>query len=365
MNKAEFFEAIKMLEVQRNLDVQDIIRAIEDALIAAYKNKFGEEAKVRVLVDTENRDIKFVEEIEVDGKTETKVTEVDEIQSWIGAQKAKQIFSERIRDLEHEKIYQKFRDKKGELVTGTIKQIFMSRSGKGAGGRYVLLDLGDAEAYLPPEEQVPGEIYKRNQRLRAVVIGVEKEKGEPPVRVSRTHPALIKRLFELEVPEINEGIVEIVSIAREPGYRTKIAVKSNDPNVDPTGACVGPKGQRVKMIVKELGREKIDVVAWDKDPARFVANALSPARVKKVIVDPAEETAYVIVPEDQLSLAIGKEGQNARLAAKLTGLRIDIKSEAEAAEIEKRTEELKEKDEEVADVLKKLFEGGFDLGDES
>jgi N utilization substance protein A len=359
MNKAEFFEAVKILESQRNIDPKDIFMAVEEALKVAYKNKHGESATVRVEIDPENKDIRIIEEITTEDGVVEKVTDVDEITSWIGAQKAKQIFKEKIRELEREHIYRTFKDKKGELVTGTVKQIFFGKFGGKSEGRHVFIDLGDAEAYLPPEEQVPGETYKRNQRVRAVVIGVEKENSGPPVRISRTHPSLIRRLFELEVPEIADGIVEIVSVAREPGYRTKIAVKSNDPNVDATGACVGPKGQRVKMIVKELGKEKIDVVPYDEDPAKFVANALSPAKVKKVIVDPAIDTAYVIVPDDQLSLAIGKEGQNARLAAKLTGLRIDIKSEKEAEEVERKTQEIKEKDEEVAELLKKLFEEGL------
>lgn len=356
MNKAEFFEAIKVMEAQKGIPLEKIIEAIEHAIRVAYRDKRGPNADIRIEVDFENKDLNIVAIEKSNGKEEEKIIDVEEAFGWIGAQKAKQVFEEKIKDFELEAIYNKFKDKKGELVTGTIKNLWKGSLSGHEKGLHVFVDLGDAEALLPPEEQIPGEIYRRNNRIRAVVVGVSKEKGIPPVTISRTHPALVRRLFELEVPEIAEGIVEIVSVAREPGYRTKIAVKSNDPNVDPTGACVGPKGQRVKMVVKELGREKIDVVAWDKDPAKFVANALSPAKVKKVVVDPAEETAYVIVPDDQLSLAIGKEGQNARLAAKLTGLRIDIKSEAEAEEIERKTEEIREKDEEVAEMLRKLFE---------
>lgn len=357
MNKAEFFEALKVLEAQKNIPQEKIISAVEEALRSAYRDKKGPGANLRIELDFEARELRVIAVEKTEDGVQEKEIDINEAISWMGAQKARQIFEERIRDFELENIYHRFKDKKGELVTGTVKNIWRGVVPGHERGRHVFIDLGDAEALLPPEEQIPGEDYSRNQRLRAVIVGVSREKGIPPVTVSRTHPALIRRLFELEVPEITEGIVEIVAVAREPGYRTKIAVKSNDPNVDPTGACVGPKGQRVKMVVKELGREKIDVVPWDKDPARFVANALSPAKVKKVIVDPAEETAYVVVPEDQLSLAIGKEGQNARLAARLTGLRIDIKSEAEAEEIEKKTEEIREKDEEVAELLKKLFEG--------
>lgn len=348
MNKAEFFEAVKQLESHRRIDPQDIYRAVEEALVAAYKKKFGEEREVRVVIDPEKRDIQIIEVVETDKGKEERTSSVDLI-GWLGAQRAKELLLQKIRDAEREKICREYRERRGELVTGTVKQ---EHSG------YVFLDLGDAEAILPPEERIPGETYKRNQRLRAVVLDVnEKARSEPPVRVSRTHPMLVRRLFELEVPEIAEGIVKIVAVAREPGYRTKIAVASEDKNVDPTGACVGPKGQRVKMVVKELNREKIDVVAWDEDPARFVANALSPARIKKVIVDPATETAYVVVPEDQLSLAIGKEGQNARLAARLTGLRIDIKSEAEAEEVERQAEEIREKDAELEELLRKALGG--------
>lgn len=358
MNKADFFEALKVLEAQKNISQEKILKAIEDALRVAYRDRKGPSANIRIELDFDNKDLKVIAIEKTETGEEERVIDVDEAISWMGAQKARQVFEEKIRDFELENIYNKFKDKKGELVTGTVKNVWRGSLPGHERGAHVFVDLGDAEALLPPEEQIPGEVYRKNHRIRGVIIGVTREKGIPPVKISRTHPALIRRLFELEVPEIAEGIVEIVSVAREPGYRTKIAVKSNDPNVDPTGACVGPKGQRVKMVVKELGREKIDVVAYDKDPAKFVANALSPAKVKKVIVDPAEETAYVIVSEDQLSLAIGKEGQNARLAAKLTGLRIDIKSEEEAEEIERRTEEIKEKDEEVAELLKKLFEEG-------
>lgn len=355
MNKTEFFEALKVLEAQKNIPKEKIIKAVEDALRVAYRDKKGPGASIRIELDFENKDFKVIAVETTEKGQEEKLIDVEEAISWMGAQKARQVFEERIRDYELENIYMKFKDKKYELVTGTIKNIWRGSLLNNESGLYVFVDLGDAEAILPPKEQIIGEVYKRNNRIRAVIIGVSKEKGIPPIIISRTHPKLIDRLFELEVPEIAEGIVEIVSVAREPGFRTKIAVRSNDPSVDPTGACVGPKGQRVKMIVKELGKEKIDVVAWDKDPAKFVANALSPAKVKKVIVDPALEKAYVIVPEDQLSLAIGKEGQNARLAAKLTQLKIDIKTEAEAEEVERQTETMIEKDEEVAHKLLNFF----------
>lgn len=363
MEKGQLFEAIKMLELQRNVDAEDILDAIEEAILAAYKKKFGSIDNIRIDIDPENEDIKIIktEEVPTDNgvKFEEKATSMDFI-GWFTAQTAKQIILSKIKEAERERIYREYKDRTGELVTGTVRQ---------TDRRFTILDLGDAEAILPPIEQIPGENYSRSMRLKAVVVEVKKVKNEPPVIVSRTHPLLVKRLFELEVPEIQQGIVEIKSIAREPGYRTKIAVSSTDKNVDPTGACVGPKGSRVKMVVRELNREKVDVVSWDSDPAKYVANSLSPARITKVIVDPATETAYVVVAEDQLSLAIGKEGQNARLAAKLTGLRIDIKSEKEAEGVEKQAKEIKEKEAEVEELLKIALtqeeETGKETGEEA
>src|SRR5437660_1462682 len=219
--------------------------------------------------------------------------------------------------------YEEFSGREGDIVTGIIQQ---------DSHRYTLLDLGKVEALLPQAEQVPSEPYRHGERLKAFIVEVRKTTKGPQIVVSRTHPGLLRKLFELEVPEVDEGVVEIKAVAREPGHRSKIAVSSNEPGVDPVGACVGAKGSRVRMVVNELRGEKIDVVPWSTDPATYVANALQPAKVKEVRIDPDTQTASVIVPDYQLSLAIGKEGQNARLAARLTGWRIDIKSETQFAD---------------------------------
>src|SRR5256886_6086607 len=241
----------------------------------------------------------------------------------IAAQTAKQVMFQKLRDAEREMTYEEFAGREGDVVTGIIQQ---------ESHRYTLLDLGKVEALLPEAEQVPSEPYHHGERLKAFIVEVRKTSKGPQIIVSRTHPGLLRRLFELEVPEVAEGIVEIKAVAREPGHRSKIAVVSHEPGVDPVGACVGPKGSRVRLVVNELRGEKIDVVQWTDDLERFVANALAPAKVKEVRVDRETGTAQVIVPDYQLSLAIGKEGQNARLAAKLTGCRTDIRTEPKRAE---------------------------------
>jgi N utilization substance protein A len=241
----------------------------------------------------------------------------------IAAQTAKQVMTQRLREIDREQKYEEYAGREGDIVTGIIQQ---------SDARYTLLDLGRVEALLPQAEQVPYERPEPNTRLKAYIVEVRKTSKGPQIVVSRTHPGLIKRLFELEVPEIADGVVEIRACAREPGHRTKIAVWSNDSNVDPVGACVGARGARVRMVVNELRGEKIDIVPFSEDSADFVAKALSPARVKEVLIDEDTGVATVIVPDYQLSLAIGKEGQNARLAARLTGWRIDIKSETQVAE---------------------------------
>ncbi len=326
----ELIEAIKQLEVERGLNYATVIEALKSALLSAYRKYFkDEEANVRIDIDEESGDIKVIagREKVVEGKKEIVEEEVTPKDfGRIAAQTAKQVVLQKIREAEREKLFQEFVGKEGELVTGIVQQ---------SDYRFTLLDLGNTEALLPPSEQVSGERYKHGMRLKAYIVEVRKSTKEPQVIVSRTHPGLVKRLFELEVPEIQQGIVEIRVVAREPGYRTKIAVYSRDKNVDPVGACVGPKGSRVKMVVHELKGEKIDVIPWNENPAQLIANALSPAKVSKVRINEAEKTALVIVPDDQLSLAIGKEGQNARLAAKLTGWKVDIKSESQLAEEEK------------------------------
>jgi N utilization substance protein A len=255
--------------------------------------------------------------------SEKEVPVTDEFKGRIGAQTAKQVIYQKLRDAERDMTYEEFAGREGDIVTGIIQQDQR---------RYTLLDLGKVEALLPQAEQVPSEPYRNGERLKAYIAEVRKTTKGPQIVVSRTHPGLLRKLFELEVPEIEEGIVEIKAVAREPGHRSKIAVASNEPGVDPVGACVGAKGSRVRMVVNELRGEKIDVVPWSADPATYVANALQPAKVKEVRIDTDTQTASVIVPDYQLSLAIGKEGQNARLAARLTGWRIDIRSETQFAE---------------------------------
>jgi N utilization substance protein A len=246
----------------------------------------------------------------------------------IAAQTAKQVILQRIREAEREITYGEYSGREGDIVTAIVQQ---------ADPRYVLLDLGKGvEALLPQAEQVAGERYDHGSRMKAYIVEVRRSPRGPQIVCSRTHPNLIKKLFELEVPEIVDGIVEIKQVAREPGHRSKIAVTSSEANVDPVGACVGPKGSRVRMVVNELRGEKVDIIPWAEDPARFVSNALSPAKVKEVRIDTETQTAEVIVPDFQLSLAIGKEGQNARLAARLTGWRIDIKSESQLAQEQTR-----------------------------
>src|SRR5207302_907114 len=243
----------------------------------------------------------------------------------IAAQTAKQVMTQRLREIDREQKYEEYAGREGDIVTGIIQQ---------NDSRYTLLDLGRVEALLPQAEQVPYERPEPGTRLKAYIVEVRKTTKGPQIVVSRTHPGLIKRLFELEVPEIADGIVEFKAVAREPGHRTKIAVWSNDANVDPVGACVGARGARVRMVVNELRGEKVDIVPYSEEPSEFVAKALSPAKVKEVRIHEDSGTAEVIVPDFQLSLAIGKEGQNARLAARLTGWRVDIKSEAQLAEEE-------------------------------
>ena len=244
----------------------------------------------------------------------------------IAAQTAKQVIIQRIKDAERDVIYEEFADRENEIITGTVQRVSRNNVYN------VYIDLGKTEGILPPSEQIDGEVYEQGDRLKLYILEVKKTTKGPQIILSRSHPGLIKRLFELEVPEIHEGIVEIYAISREAGSRTKIAVFSRDPNVDPVGACVGFKGSRVKAIVEELNGEKIDIIVWSKNIEEFIANSLSPSKVLKVEANEQEKSALVVVPDYQLSLAIGKEGQNARLAAKLTNWKIDIKSESQYKE---------------------------------
>ncbi|EGW36366.1 transcription termination factor NusA [Desulfosporosinus sp. OT] len=340
----DFIEALHELEKGRGISAEILFEAIEAALISAYKKNFGSLQNVRVLIDRLTGEFKVyarktVVEIVEDARTQVGLEEarkldpnyqLEDIVEYevtprefgrIAAQTAKQVVVQRIREAERGMIYDEYVNREGDIVTGVVQRYEQKN---------VIVDLGKVEAVLPAQEQIPGEVYQSFERIKTYVVEVKKTTKGPQIMLSRTHPGLIKRLFELEVPEIHDGIVEIKGVSREAGARSKIAVYSRDSNVDPVGACVGPKGVRVQTIVTELKGEKIDIVNFSTDPQEFVANALSPAKVVGVYPKPNEKVAVVVVPDYQLSLAIGKEGQNARLAAKLTGWKIDIKSETQA-----------------------------------
>jgi N utilization substance protein A len=322
----ELMEALQVIEREKGVSMDTLLDALANALVSAYKRlpDAAEEAVVTIDPDTGEMHV-YAQELDEDGNVIREWEDTPSDFGRIAAQTAKQVILQRIREAEREMKYEEYAGREGDIVTGIIQQNDQ---------RYTLLDLGKVEALLPQAEQVPYERYEHGARLKAYIVEVRKTSKGPQIVVSRTHPGLIKRLFELEVPEISDGIVELKAVAREPGHRTKIAVWSNDPNVDPVGACVGARGARVRMVVNELRGEKVDIVPFSEDPVDFVAKALSPAKVKEVRIDETTGTAEVIVPDYQLSLAIGKEGQNARLAARLTGWRIDIKSETQLAEEE-------------------------------
>lgn len=340
------FEAMNYLEKEKGIDKDILVEALEAALISAYKRNFYSASNVRVEIDVEEGKMgvyarkTVVEEVEKDQEEisleeakgidpnyelgdiiEIEVTPKDF--GRIAAQAAKQVVTQRVREAERTVIYEEYINHEEDVITGIIQR-------KDRNNVYV--DLGKIEARLSENDQIPGETYNIHDRIKVYVTKVEKGNREPRIFISRTHPGLLKRLFEMEVPEIYEGIVEIKSIAREAGDRSKIAVYAEDENVDPVGSCVGQGGQRVLAIVDELKGEKIDIIEWSDDPVVYVSNALSPAKVIDVLVDEEEKATTVIVPDYQLSLAIGKRGQNARLAARLTGWKIDIKSETEAIE---------------------------------
>ncbi|MCP3857256.1 MAG: transcription termination/antitermination protein NusA [Actinomycetia bacterium] len=318
-------EALQALAADKGISVDTLFGALADALESAYKRMPDANEYAWVTIDPESFEIRvFAQELDEDGEPEGDEFDVtpDDF-GRIAAQTAKQVMFQRIREAEREMKYEEYAGREGDIVTGIIQQ---------SDSRYTLLDLGRVEALLPQAEQVAFERPEPNSRLKAYIVEVRKTAKGPQIVVSRTHPGLIKRLFELEVPEIADGVVEIRACAREPGHRTKIAVWSNDGNVDPVGACVGARGARVRMVVNELRGEKIDIVPFSDDPQDFVMKALSPAKVKEVLLHDDTGVAEVIVPDYQLSLAIGKEGQNARLAARLTGWRVDIKSETQQAE---------------------------------
>lgn len=324
---AEMMEALQALASEKGISVDALFAALADALETAYKRSPDSYQFSWVTIDPDTMDIRVMaQELDDDGVPfgdELDVTPDDF--GRIAAQTARQVMTQRIREVEREMKYEEYAGREGDIVTGMIQQ---------TDSRYTLLDLGRVEALLPQAEQVPFERPEPNSRLKAYIVEVRKTAKGPQIVVSRTHPGLVKRLFELEVPEIADGVVEIRGCAREPGHRTKIAVYSNDPNVDPVGACVGARGARVRMVVNELRGEKIDIIPFSEDLQDFIMKALSPAKVKEVRIIEETGTAEVIVPDFQLSLAIGKEGQNARLAARLSGWRVDIKSETQLAEEE-------------------------------
>ena len=342
----ELLEALTILEKEKNISKETLLEAIENSLLTACKNHFGKADNVHVTIDPETCDFSVyadrtvVEHVEdpaleislVDAqKTNTNAEIGDvmkvEIQSKefgrIATQNAKNVILQKIREEERKVLYDQYYGIEKEVVTGIVQRVM---------GKNVSINLGKADAVLTENEQVKGEVFKPTERVKVYILEVKDTPKGPRIVVSRTHPGLVKRLFESEVAEVRDGTVEIKSIAREAGSRTKIAVWSNDPDVDAVGACVGMNGARVGAVVNELHGEKIDIINWDENPAILIENALSPAKVIAVMADPDEKTALVVVPDYQLSLAIGKEGQNARLAARLTGFKIDIKSETQARE---------------------------------
>jgi N utilization substance protein A len=316
-------EAIEVLARERGVAVDAILDAFANALVAAYKRSPGAAEEARVTIDPESGEvIVYAQDLDEDGNVidEWEDTPEGEAFGRIAAQSFKQVMQFKLREAKREKVYEMYEGREGDLVTGIVQQVDY---------RSVILDLGDAEAILPGSERIPFERLERGNRVKALILEVRNEAKGAQIVVSRSHPDLVRRLLELEVPELTDGTVEIVSIAREPGHRTKIAVISNDPNVDPKGACVGARGSRVRQVVNELRGEKVDVVQWRDDVGQFIAEALGPAKVKEVHIDSEAKTADVVVSEHQLSLAIGKEGQNARLAARLSGYKVDIRSDSE------------------------------------
>ena len=342
----ELLEALNILEQEKNISKETLLEAIENSLITACKNHFGKSENVKVNIDPETCEYHVFQEKKVVEKVEDPVEEISlvnakmidskyelddivnvEVKSKefgrIATQNAKNVILQKIREEERKVLFDEYYSKEKDIVTGIVQRYV---------GKNVSINLGKVDAILTENEQVKGEVFQPTERIKVYILEVKSTSKGPRVLVSRTHPELVKRLFESEVAEVKDGTVEIKAIAREAGSRTKIAVWSNDPDVDPVGACVGMNGARVNAIVNELRGEKIDIITWNENPAMLIENALSPAKVISVIADAEEKAAKVVVPDYQLSLAIGKEGQNARLAARLTGFKIDIKSETQAKE---------------------------------
>ena len=319
--------ALRSIEREKEIAFDTIIDALETALLSAYKHTPHSMPHARVVIDRKTGEVVvWAQELDPDGALIEEFDDTPTDFGRVAATTARQVILQRLRDAEHDLTYGEYSGREGDIVTGVVQA-----DAQAAQRGLVLVDIGKIEAILPPSEQVPGEEYLHGTRLKCYVVGVARGLRGPQVTVSRTHPNLVKKLFALEVPEIADGSVEIVGVAREAGHRSKIAVRSMVPGLNPKGACIGPMGQRVRNVVAELHGEKIDIIDWAEDPATYVGNALSPANtVSAQIVDAASQAVRVVVPDFQLSLAIGREGQNARLAARLTGWRIDIHSDAEA-----------------------------------
>lgn len=354
IDNKELILALEELEKEKGMDKEYLLEAIETALVTAYKRNFDSLENVKVEMDRQTGAThlyaikKVVEKVE-DPETEIELKEAQKINpdynlddeinieivprdfGRIAAQTAKQVIIQKLREAEREIVYNEFEERKGEIVSGLIQK---------ADGNIVVMDLGKLEGVMPKKEQIPTETYRVNDKIKGYIVKVEKgQKGAPQVIVSRSHPDFVRKLLEFEIPEIYEGVIEIKSVSRDPGYRSKVAVYSPDPNIDPVGSCVGQKGVRIQNVINELNGEKIDVIEWNEDPSIYIAASLLPAQILAVDIKPENKFAQVIVPDDQLSLAIGKSGQNARLAAKLTDWKIDIKSETQFRELLSKAQE--------------------------
>ena len=362
IDNKELIIALEDLEKEKGIKKEYLLESIETALVTAYKRNFDSLENVRVEMDkktgaTHVYSIKEAVEKVENSETQISMEEAKKINpdisegetveieivprnfGRIAAQTAKQVIIQKLRELEREIIFNEYNDRKGEIVTGLIQK---------ADRNIVVMDLGKLEGVMPSKEQIPTEHYRVNDKIKGYVLDVEKgSKGAPQVIVSRSHPDFVRKLLEFEIPEIYEGVIEIKSVSRDPGYRSKVAVYSPDPNIDPVGSCVGQKGVRIQNVINELNGEKIDVIEWNEDPSIYIASSLLPAKILAVDIKQEEKFAQVIVPDDQLSLAIGKSGQNARLAAKLTNWKIDIKSETQFREMLMNAQNETEKAEEV------------------
>ena len=348
IDNKELIMALEDLEKEKGIKKDYVLDSIETALVTAYKRNFNSLENVKVEMDrntgaTHVYSVKEIKEKVENPETDISLSEAQKINpdlqlgntvdveivprnfGRIAAQTAKQVIIQKLREAEREIVFNEFNDRKGEIVSGIIQKVDKN---------IVVMDLGKLEGVMPAKEQIPTERYHVNQKIKACILEVEKgNKGAPQVIVSRSHPDFVRKLLEFEIPEIYEGVIEIKSVSRDPGYRSKVAVYSPDPNIDPVGSCVGQKGVRIQNVINELNGEKIDVIEWNEDPSIFIASSLLPAQILAVDIKEEEKFAQVIVPDDQLSLAIGKSGQNARLAAKLTGWKIDIKSEGQFREL--------------------------------